>query len=539
MGRRRKSSKWCATINRYGFQKNEIAVSRQLLAADPEHSFVSRYVLKQCDGCYKAHQWADLGYNATEELTRRISRCERIRELGITGVCIGADFKNFNSCHRLRDMANDYAIMYSMFPSKWRELGSSEEAVQDWMRCCKWLEDAALNCRMRLEDRKEEEQIRTALNERRHIVEATRAFLEWERCGVLQPRDRERVTIELGEDDSIMIYDSVVLSALHFTSFCASGRPMEGVKQEIWSNQCEYLRNKVTSHSNMGYLHRCLGTLISAPFGNTSKHDVVGRLHALNQQFATMVRRGALLRNTFRVFSTVMDYWSQYKDRRSIEEVAPRMSGLPNHIVYGDQRDDYRSRQCYGVVQPAPPRFQVKKTRVSEGIKARGASDLAQSMLSCGRPNRTRRSLEAEWAYKLNVPRWGGTPIWIRLDRYGSWVYKKVTTMWQAPEKIWRVFCELIDYSAVGQREEIHQIDGWYHIWDETCVTTSKENEANYVYGVVSPVELGVSTYTKGCWDQYVWIDGMSLGPVMVVDQINAIELNWPRCHSHSTRVQG
>ncbi|KAK6012368.1 hypothetical protein OSTOST_22486, partial [Ostertagia ostertagi] len=219
-------------------------------------------------------------------------------------------------------------------------------------------------------------------NERRHIVEAMRAFEEWENCGVLQQSDRNRVVIELRGDDSIMIFESAVLSALYFTSFCASGRPMEGVKQEIWSNQCEYLRNKQHEISAPlpGYPHLS---------SNTSKHDVVGRLHALNQQFATLVRRGALLHNTYRLFHVAMEYWSRYKYRRDVGEVAPRMGSLPPNVLYGDQRDggfgcglDYRSRQCYGVQQSPPHRFQPKQTRVSEGMKARGASDLAQSMLS-------------------------------------------------------------------------------------------------------------------------------------------------------------
>ncbi|KAK5969026.1 hypothetical protein GCK32_004856 [Trichostrongylus colubriformis] len=115
----------------YGFQKNEIAVSRQLLAADPEHKFVSRYGLKLLDVCYRAHQWADLGYDATEELTRRTQRCRRVRELSTTGVCVGADFKDFNSCHRLRDMSNDYSLMGRIFHTLWKKLGSTEEVVQD------------------------------------------------------------------------------------------------------------------------------------------------------------------------------------------------------------------------------------------------------------------------------------------------------------------------------------------------------------------------------------------------------------------------
>lgn len=46
----------------YGFQKNELAVGRQLLAASPEHTFLSRYFLGNVDKCYRVHPWCDLGW---------------------------------------------------------------------------------------------------------------------------------------------------------------------------------------------------------------------------------------------------------------------------------------------------------------------------------------------------------------------------------------------------------------------------------------------------------------------------------------------
>ncbi|XGW22736.1 hypothetical protein V3C99_005171 [Haemonchus contortus] len=130
----------------YGFQKNEIAVKRQLLAADPEHSFISRYVLKQFDTGNRVQKWADLGYNACEEMGRRCARSTTMIRNTSTGICVGADFKDFNACHRLRDMANDYRLMTENSSNMWYRKGSEPRAVQDWQRCCRWLEKAANNC---------------------------------------------------------------------------------------------------------------------------------------------------------------------------------------------------------------------------------------------------------------------------------------------------------------------------------------------------------------------------------------------------------
>nr|CDJ84309.1 unnamed protein product [Haemonchus contortus] len=97
-------------------------------------------------------------------------------------------FLDFNACHRLRDMSNDYRLMRLTFERMLYEKGREKAAVDDWMRCCRWLEQAAVNCWMELEDQHGEERVTVGLfsgiqdtngtNERRHIVEVSRAFEE-------------------------------------------------------------------------------------------------------------------------------------------------------------------------------------------------------------------------------------------------------------------------------------------------------------------------------------------------------------------------
>ncbi|KAK5969025.1 hypothetical protein GCK32_004855 [Trichostrongylus colubriformis] len=173
------------------------------------------------------------------------------------------------------------------------------------------------------------------------------------------------------------------------------------------------------------------------------------------------------------------------------------MRELPDHIVFGDQREggfgcglEYRIRHCYGVQQPSPPHFQLRKTRVAEGTRARGSADLAQGMLGGlqgmrGREEALRylaveiheevaftanlpaevasayRELEfAKWAERLNAVRNLGMPAWIGLDHNNDWVRRSVTTLWLVPTKPWEVFCNHIDYQAIGARRDVERRDG-------------------------------------------------------------------------------
>uniref|UniRef100_A0A7I4Y074 M20_dimer domain-containing protein n=1 Tax=Haemonchus contortus TaxID=6289 RepID=A0A7I4Y074_HAECO len=371
----------------FGFQKNEIAVRPQLLAANPEHSFTSRCVLGQFDISYRVHQWAYLGYNACEEVVRRRARSLVIGNNTHVGICVGADFKDFNACHRLRDMANDYSLMERFFTNMWYQKGSETAAVSDWRKCCHWLEEAAQNCWMELEDGRGEERVTVGLfsgiqdtngtNERRHIVEVARAFRELELYGLLPVGTESHTHIDLRGDDSIIVSPSAANSALLFTALCASGKPMEAVKQEIWSDQCEYLRNKVTAFRCQGYLNRNIGTLISAPFENADRHDVVGRLEAICQQIATIHRRGANTRNCRALQRIMVSYSGRYKRNPEAEACGVnQMWMLPVEVLYGTKADGGLDCNLLSDTQihlkdklPPVPRFNKASTRITKDIE--------------------------------------------------------------------------------------------------------------------------------------------------------------------------
>lgn len=131
-------------------------MSRQLLAASPEHTFLSRYFLGNLDKCYRAHPWCDLGCCAAEEVGRCIERTEIISKLPSAGVCLGADFEDFNACHRLRDMAGDLRQMHEVLMPALVAAGSTQGALNDWQAVGRWVEAAALNCWMRLEGERTE-----------------------------------------------------------------------------------------------------------------------------------------------------------------------------------------------------------------------------------------------------------------------------------------------------------------------------------------------------------------------------------------------
>ncbi|VDO45656.1 unnamed protein product [Haemonchus placei] len=266
------------------------------------------------------------------------------------------------------------------------------------MRCCRWLELAALNCWMELEDQHGEERVTVGLFsgiqdtngtiERRHIVEVSRAFKELERCDLMSKEDEARVHIELRGDDSIIVTSGAVNSALLFTALCASGRPMEEIKQEIWSTQCEYLRNKVTKYGCQGYVNRNIGTLISASFENANRHDVVGRLEAICQQVATIHRRGANTRSCELLLKVLTEYWGRYKQFPDLGCDLSRIRQLPVEALYGCKTDGgldcnlLPGQQKYlrHKFDPAP-RFISAPTRVTRDTPARGAADLSSRLV--------------------------------------------------------------------------------------------------------------------------------------------------------------
>uniref|UniRef100_A0A7I5E900 RNA-directed RNA polymerase n=1 Tax=Haemonchus contortus TaxID=6289 RepID=A0A7I5E900_HAECO len=565
----------------FGFQKNEIAVRRQLLASDPEHNFISRYVLRQFDTNYRVHPWADLGFNACEELSRKCARSLVVGRNAMTGICIGADFKDFNACHRLRDMSNDYRLMRLTFERMLYEKGREKAAVDDWMRCCRWLEQAAVNCWMELEDQHGEERVTVGLfsgiqdtngtNERRHIVEVSRAFEELARCGLMPREKKARVHIELRGDDSIIITSGAVDSALLFTALCASGRLIEGIKQEIWSTQCEYLRNKVTKYGCQGYVNRNIGTLISAPFENANRHDVVGRLEAICQQVATIHRRGASTRNCELLLRVLTEYWGSYKQFPEAGCDLSRIRQLPVEALYGCKTDGRldcnllpeRQRHLRHKFDPAP-RFTNSgaPTRITRDIPARGAADLSSRLV--GRVNEVlecqelRNLLAAEIHaqitagsalpsemsaayrdYEARFAEWADTLIpceepreaelWF-VDANGEWhpdERQEMHSFWLTPEKAWQAYYR--DKDRLGPNH------GWVMRGSNVYVTFNKtiwleqlvngRGNTKQVFGIINPDHYDLEVRTTNGWHHYVLYKGQTLGPIRISNQMNAIDV--------------
>ncbi|VDP23048.1 unnamed protein product [Heligmosomoides polygyrus] len=162
---------------------------------------------------------------------------------------------------------------------------------------------------------------------------------ELEDMGLWDRSIRDSTHVELRGDDSLTCFGRVHDAALFLTAFAASDRPMTLIKQEAWSAGCEYLRNKVTGTGCYGYLMRSLGTCLSNPLENESRHDISARLKALHAQFATLLRRGADCGGTLTLWMVVKHYWGCYKrwDPSGGYEGEPQR--LPEGWLTGDEGD--------------------------------------------------------------------------------------------------------------------------------------------------------------------------------------------------------
>ncbi len=378
-----------------GFQKGELAVARQLIAAEPMHTFVSRYFLKSIDTLYRWHPWCDLGYNAEEEHCRRIMLCKAMRRSQTAGCALGLDFQDFNACHPLDVMASDYLTMIEVFGRAYQARGESQEAILDWKRVGKWLSKATLNPQVRFEDREEWFRVAVGMfsgiqdtngtNERMQVTEATRALLELKRCGaIMQPGRAPFMRLLLRGDDSVAIFEDMLSAALYMGAFCGSGRPMGVSKQEISANGCEYLRCRVSGHAVRGYVLRSLGTLLSSPFENADKRDLVGRCSALLAQFQVILRRGGNAQAIRKLVRVAIDHWSTFGGGAAFRlgtiripegyQTATETSGGWGTVLWPNEL-----RFCSQM--PHLPNLQITPARAAQVVKKRGTTDLIWNKL--------------------------------------------------------------------------------------------------------------------------------------------------------------
>ncbi len=373
-----------------GFQKGELAVARQLIAAEPMHTYVSRYFLKNIDTLYRWHPWCDLGYNAEEEHCRRVMLCGAMRRSQPAGCALGLDFQDFNACHPLDVMANDYLTMVEVFTNAYQARGEDYEAIMDWRRVGKWLSKAALNPQVRFEDRKEWFRVAVGMfsgiqdtngtNERMQVTEATRALIELKRCGIeLQPGQAPFIRLLLRGDDSIAIFEDMLSAAMYMGTFCGSGRPMGVSKQEISANGCEYLRCRVSGCSVRGYVLRSLGTLLSSPFENTDKRDLTGRCSALLAQFQVILRRGGNAQAVRELVRVAIDHWSSFGGGEAFQlgtiripagyQTTTETSGGWGTVLWPCELQ-------YCSQMPHLPTLRVTPVRAAQAVKRRGTTDL-------------------------------------------------------------------------------------------------------------------------------------------------------------------
>uniref|UniRef100_A0A7I4XY43 Reverse transcriptase n=1 Tax=Haemonchus contortus TaxID=6289 RepID=A0A7I4XY43_HAECO len=396
----------------------------------------------------------------------------------------------------------------------------------------------------------------------------TRAFKELETCGLTTKEDKEKIHIELRGDDSIVITSGAVDAALLFTAFCASGRPMEEIKQEIWSSECEYLRNKVTQYGCQGYINRNVGTLISAPFENTNKHDVIGRLEALCQQVATIHRRGANTRSCEMLLDLMTEYWGCYKFHSYFGDNITRMRSLPNDMLRGCRTDGgldcnllpKRQKTLRYLIGPAP-RFSIIATRVTEDTPARGSADLAsqlmagvssvldcsglrsvlaseiheQATVGCALPSElaaAHREYEirfTEWAnYVKACEEHPNSELWfIRGDnRWCQNRARSVYVFWLVPETAWLAYYR--------ERNWPDAEEDWIELQECVRVTFQKDKwltrliqgggVGENTFGVVNPSFFSLKIRTIDGWRFYVLYQNEAFGPICISNQMNVLD---------------
>ncbi|XGW22738.1 hypothetical protein V3C99_005172 [Haemonchus contortus] len=320
--------------------------------------------------------------------------------------------------------------------------------------------------------------------------------------------------IELREDYSIIISPSAVDSALLFTSLCASGRRMEAVKQEIWSDQCEYLRNKVTAFGCQGYINRNIGTLISAPFENASRHDVNGQ-PATEVLYAAKIDGGLdcnlLPDSQLRLVTKLppAPRLSKVPTRGTRDTTARGAADLATHrrvttywIIRSVLASEIHEQVTEGSALPA----EISAAHREYGVK------FAQWA----------KALDSQEAWPLHESRF------LNLD-YGWSIGEdnRPHSYWLVPQRAW-----MASYRKI-EAPEPHM--GWMphvgrmHItFDrEVCLSRFAYHRArvNEMFGVVNPDEFQLDVRNVDGWHYYVVHRGDPRGPIMISNQMNVLDV--------------
>ncbi|VDM42607.1 unnamed protein product [Toxocara canis] len=380
-----------AVLRGTGFQKGELAVARQLIAAEPIHTYLSKLFLKNIDTLHRWHPWCDLGYGAEEQVAKRAQLCEVMERATHGGCALGFDFQDFNACHPLTMMSRDNQLIIEIFGGLFRARGELKEAICDWERVGAWLSAAALNSQVKFEDRIEWFKVAVGMfggiqdtngtNKRMQVTEVTRAVAELRLCGVTMSAGRwPFLGLMLRGDDSIAVFGSMLHPGMYMAAFCGSGRPLGVSKQEISASGCEYLRCKASSQMVRGYLLRSLGTFLCAPFENADKWDGSGRCASLLEQAQLPLRRGANARALATIVEVTLGHWSRVEvgSEAGLEHIkilrvyldTCEASGGLGCVLWPDQLQHTTGRL------PALPTMHVQERNAANRVPARITTDL-------------------------------------------------------------------------------------------------------------------------------------------------------------------